>query len=398
MDATLVGIILFSALQTCNALSPVVIVPGTGGNQLEAKLVNKPAKPAFYCYSSTSSYFRLWLDIKSLLPYALTCWVDNIRLEWDMQSMTVKNPQGVLTRVPGFGDTSSIEALDSMGLVKYMKPLVDYLVRLGYRKGKNIRGAPYDFRYSPDYLPSNYHNKLKNLIEETYTHNGNEKVTLISHSYGCPVTLYFLSLQSTEWKTKYLKQWIALSGVFGGSKQLVLLYSSGYLEGIPQVIIDRLTIRAEQRSSTSNLFLLPSETVWKQDNIFATTRKRSYKLSDMDDFLKDIGFPEGVAMKKHMINTTHLMNTSPGVPIHCFHGNIADSTISKLVFDDDFPDSPSQLILGPGDGTVNQESLTLCRKFTSLQQQPVTVKEVSGANHNGVIGHTDVLESIKKLL
>lgn len=66
-----------------------------------------------------------------------------------MQSMTVKNPQGVLTRVPGFGDTSSIESLDSIGLVKYMKPLVDYLVRLGYRKGKNIRGAPYDFRYSP---------------------------------------------------------------------------------------------------------------------------------------------------------------------------------------------------------------------------------------------------------
>lgn len=191
---------------------------------------------------------------------------------------------------------------------------------------------------------------------------------------------------------------IIFLGVFGGSKQLVLLYSSGYLEGIPQVIIDRLTIRAEQRSSTSNLFLLPSTTLWKQDNIFATTRKRSYKLSDMDDFLKDIGFPEGVAMRKQIINTTHLMNISPGVSIHCFHGNIADSTISKLVFDDDFPDSPSQLILGPGDGTVNQESLTLCRTFASLQKQPVTVKEVNGANHNGVIGHTNVLDSIKKLL
>ena len=55
------------------------IVPGTGGNQLEAKLVGKPSKPALYCHSTTSSYFTLWLDIKSLLPFSINCWVDNIR-------------------------------------------------------------------------------------------------------------------------------------------------------------------------------------------------------------------------------------------------------------------------------------------------------------------------------
>lgn len=66
-----------------------------------------------------------------------------------MKTMSVTNAPGVLTRTTGFGDTSSIDTLDSHDLVKYMKPFVDYMVANGYTRGKDIRGAPYDFRYSP---------------------------------------------------------------------------------------------------------------------------------------------------------------------------------------------------------------------------------------------------------
>ena len=75
---------------------------------------------------------------------------------------------------------------------------------------QNIK--PPCFFFLLEHLPDNYHQRLKTLIEETYSINGNKKVTLISHSYGCTVTLYFLSLQTQEWKNKYLKQWIPLSG------------------------------------------------------------------------------------------------------------------------------------------------------------------------------------------
>lgn len=71
------------------------------------------------------------------------------RLDWDMSTMAVRNKQGVITQVSGFGDTSTIETLDTTGLVKYTKPMIDYLVNLGYQKGKSLRAAPYDFRYSP---------------------------------------------------------------------------------------------------------------------------------------------------------------------------------------------------------------------------------------------------------
>ena len=66
-----------------------------------------------------------------------------------MKDMSVTNSPGVVTRTFGFGDTTSFETVDNTGLVKYMKPLVDHLESLGYKRAKDIRGAPYDFRYSP---------------------------------------------------------------------------------------------------------------------------------------------------------------------------------------------------------------------------------------------------------
>ena len=57
-----------------------------------------------------------------------------------------------------------------------------------------------------------YFTKLKNLVEETYSANGNKKITLMSHSLGCPYTLVFLNKQTQDWKDKYILQWITLNG------------------------------------------------------------------------------------------------------------------------------------------------------------------------------------------
>ena len=59
---------------------------------------------------------------------------------------------------------------------------------------------------------SGYFAKLKKLVEDTYSANDNKKITLMSHSLGCPYTLVFLSKQTKDWKDKYIFQWIALSG------------------------------------------------------------------------------------------------------------------------------------------------------------------------------------------
>jgi len=382
---------------TCGR-SPVVIVPGTGGNQLQAKLTGKPSKPAWYCYSTTSSYFTLWLDIKSLLPPAINCWVDNMRLDWHMKDMTVANSPGVLTRTFDFGQTTSFETVDTLGLIKYIKPLADFLETLGYKRGKNIRGAPYDFRYSPDRQPDHYHLKLRDLIEETYVSNGNTPVTLLSHSYGCAMSLYFLSIQSQAWKSKYLKQWIPMSGVFAGTKQQVQLYAAGLLMGVPQAIVNPLTIRGEQRSSISNLYMLPAAKFWSKNDVIARTKSKTYYIGDIDQFLIDVGFPQGAIMRKHIVNSTALMDSIPGIPIQCFYGVIKKSTVETLEYDGGFPDKFANLIMGDGDGTVNIESLRLCGSFKSKQNESVTVTEVPNVDHTAIVSDKSVMSKIGQLL
>ena len=71
------------------------------------------------------------------------------RLEWDTTNHTVSNVQGVETRISSFGGTESIECLDIFCAVPYMKSLVEFLVASGYERNKDLRGAPFDFRFSP---------------------------------------------------------------------------------------------------------------------------------------------------------------------------------------------------------------------------------------------------------
>ncbi|GFS58213.1 phospholipase A2 group XV [Nephila pilipes] len=138
--------------------SPVILVPGDGGNQLEVKL-NKKTKPHYFCAKKTKDYFNIWLNPFELFPKVIKCWVDNMRLIYDPISRKTRNPPGVELRVPGFGETSSLEWIDPH---KYFLPFIkrmiysDYyidiiedLVKAGFKRNINIRGAPYDWRKAP---------------------------------------------------------------------------------------------------------------------------------------------------------------------------------------------------------------------------------------------------------
>ena len=66
---------------------------------------------------------------------------------------------GVTTRIPGFGDTSSVEYLDPdtkwFEVTQYFYAMVTHFVNKGYTRGKDIVGAPYDWRFSPSKYNAN---------------------------------------------------------------------------------------------------------------------------------------------------------------------------------------------------------------------------------------------------
>lgn len=125
-------------------------MPGDGGSQLQVKL-DKPNVVHYFCEQKTSEYFTLWLNLADLVPFVIDCWVDNMRLIYDPETHRSYSPPGVQVIVPGFGNTSTVEYVDpsQVSLTGYFNLLVQEMVDYGYKRGKDIRGAPYDFRKAP---------------------------------------------------------------------------------------------------------------------------------------------------------------------------------------------------------------------------------------------------------
>ncbi len=77
------------------------------------------------------------------------------RLNYNPKTDTFMDKPGIKTIVPDFGQTTSIEYIDSRSLIplaKYYKPAVDFFVSKGYTRGKDLVGAPYDWRFAPGAL------------------------------------------------------------------------------------------------------------------------------------------------------------------------------------------------------------------------------------------------------
>lgn len=151
---------------------PVVLIPGDGGNQLHGKL-NKTSAPHYFCKLQSSDYYELWLNLEEITPYVIDCLVDNLRLLYDNQTNTSHNREGVDIMVKDFGNTSTVEFLDSSqySITVYFGAIANALVKkYDYVRGLNIRGAPYDWRKAPNEM-GDYYKNLTKLVEETYEAN-----------------------------------------------------------------------------------------------------------------------------------------------------------------------------------------------------------------------------------
>uniref|UniRef100_A0A1E1WVS1 Putative phospholipase A2 n=1 Tax=Tityus obscurus TaxID=1221240 RepID=A0A1E1WVS1_TITOB len=316
-----------------------------------------------------------------------------MRLVYDNKTRMTKNAPGVDIRVPGFGNTSTVEFLDPSQISPstYFHSIVNMLVNKGYTRGIDVRGAPYDFRKAPNEL-KDYLESLKNLIMETYRMNGRQKVYIICHSMGCPVSLYLLNHQSQAWKEKYVNGIVSLGGAWGGAVKALKVFASG--ENLGVVVINPLTVRPEQRSSPSLAFVAPSNKFWSQEDVLVSTPKRNYTVDDYYQFFEDINYTVGWEMWKDVQGLIHDM-TPPGIEVHCLHGaNV--STIERLSYTD-FSEQPT-IFEGDGDGTVNLRSLRGCLIWKKEQKAQVYHQEFENVDHMGILSNPQALSYIAKVL
>lgn len=282
-----------------------------------------------------------------------------------------------------------------------MASLVESLEQIGYTNDKNLYGAPYDFRYGlapeghPCEVGSTFLNNLKTLVETASSSNGGKPVILLSHSLGGLYILEFLNRSPLAWRQKYIKHFVALSAPWGGTVEQMLTFASGNTLGVP--LVDPLLVRYEQRSSESNLWLMPSPYVFSKGKPLVITPDSTYSAHEITRFLEDIGFPEGVnPYTTRIIPMTGNLTTPTEVPITCITGS-GIPTAETLFYGDTGFDKMPEVVYGDGDGTVNMVSLLALESSGTgkkTSDQSIKLITIPGISHTSILKEDIALEAI----
>ncbi|CAH2034068.1 unnamed protein product [Thlaspi arvense] len=110
---------MISMSQATSNVHPLILVPGNGGNQLEARLDRDYKPDSVWCSSwlypirkKSGGWFRLWFDPTVLLSPFTKCFNERMMLCYDADLDDYQNAPGVQTRVSHFGSTKSLLYLD----------------------------------------------------------------------------------------------------------------------------------------------------------------------------------------------------------------------------------------------------------------------------------------------
>lgn len=284
-----------------------------------------------------------------------------------------------------------------------MAPLVKSLEEIGYVRDKTLFGAPYDFRYGlapeghPCEVGSKFLKDLKELIEKASVSNGGKPVILVSHSLGGLFALQFLNRNPPSWRRHFIKHLVALSTPWGGSVEEMRTFASGNTLGVP--LVNPLLVRTEQRSSESNLWLLPNPKIYGAKNPIVITQNYSnYAVEDIPRFLNDIGFAEGVFPYESRILPLMDQLQAPGVRVTCIIGGGVRTPETLFYGKNGFDEQP-EMGYGDGDGTVNMVSLRALERLWAEEEeknQTLTTIELRGVSHKSILENGDALDVIKR--
>ncbi|KAL5558692.1 hypothetical protein UlMin_034903 [Ulmus minor] len=410
LQALLSTVVMLYTCQLAGSISsnlhPLILIPGNGGNQLEARLTRDYEASSLVCSrlypvkKSKDGWFRLWFDVSVLLAPFTKCFAQRMMLYYDKDQDDYINAPGVQTRVSHFGSTQSLLYLNPSlkGITSYMAPLVESLEEIGYERDKTLFGAPYDFRYGlaakghPSKVGSKFLQDLKALIEKASASNGGKPVILVSHSLGGLFALQLLNRNPLSWRRHFIKHLVALSAPWGGTVEEMLTFASGYSLGVP--LVEPLLVRDEQRSSESNLWLMPNPNIFGRRTPLVITPKASYSSYDIAQFLNDIGFPEGVYPYETRMLPLMDEIVAPGVPVTCVVGSGVETPETLFYSESGFDEQP-EIIYGDGDGTVNMASLlALENLWGDDTNQTLRVIKLPGVSHTSVLKDDDALGEV----
>ena len=226
-----------------------------------------------------------------------------------------------------------------------------------------------------------------------YETNGNRKVTIVVHSMGGPVSLYFLTrVVSQEWKDTYIHSYVALAGAWsGGNGILPNIISGPTANGTLEMQVGFEELRDLYRTFPSFYLLFPRAAAWN-DTVLVVTPSRNYTANDYQQLFADAGYPQGYTQ----FTEIDMLRPAPNVPTYCFYG-LGFDTPMTFVYDDGFPNSQPTIISGDGDDSVNRPSSEICLQWGN-SGYPFNRTIFQGVDHSAILTDASVLRAIEDIV
>ena len=296
------------------------------------------------------------------------------------------------------------------------------IIPILYRKTANLEKFIYNLLHIPilSYLTHyiihvhadglqarGYYARLMNLTQEMYLASGRQKVTIVVHSMGGPVSLHFLTgfpRVTQQWKDTYINAWITLSGAWSGGNEALQFLISGP-SNLPSIfmfaryLVDDLLVPIF-RTLESAVWMLPRASIWGSTTLVSTPTQ-TYTASEYQQLFSDVGYSTGYAMYEGILPINPDF-PAPNVTTYCFYG-VGVNTTEQLTYPKSFSgtspigEKPS-ITFGDGDGTVNVQSSEICLKWRNMPSHQFTTKTFAGVTHDGMVRNAGVLRQIAAIV
>ncbi|EAY18114.1 Lecithin:cholesterol acyltransferase family protein [Trichomonas vaginalis G3] len=378
---------MFQILLTlASSKKPVILLPGLISSVLSGDVTKKR-----YWYCPNVKDQQVWFNDDYVLPPTYYCLLDSVRLEWDDKLNNTKQPDYVNLSIVDFGGLNGINNIDSLGdthFVPYYKVLVDRLIQEGYSERVDLFGAPFDWRFGLN-LPQDFYNQFTALVEQAYTTNQNQKVTLIGHSMGGFFINHYLGrLMPKEWTEKYIESAIFVAPAFGGSG---IAFETQVTHKLPWLSI--LGELPETVCSIQGIHIhMPNHVIFGDKTLGYKPDGQPLVAREMTDFLINQGYLTGDYIKIHNKMKPFFVDAPPQPPVpSAVIYNSGLPTIQGF----DFRTKDREMVFGGGDMMVNEEGPEYaCNNWKNTSCLDLKSADLKNDNHLTIIYNKDVLEFI----
>ncbi|GIL96981.1 hypothetical protein Vretimale_2708, partial [Volvox reticuliferus] len=378
----------------------VIYLPPLTGTELQGKLNKKPSTPRWWCRRRTSSWFRLWATLESLLPWEFPCFADNLRLTPGDGNSGAVPPLGVEVRLgptlePPQGNPRIV------GLLQPWSTVADALRRRGWTDDLLDTHA-YDWRLSPAEwsAPGGSFQSLRAAISSRVAASGGRRVVLLGLSLGASYAVSFLNSKvvDQEWKETHMERLVTLSGVWSGTPRSTWDVISGRLQGL-EAVLDGAAVRQLLRGIPALAWTFPAPPPGATPGdpggpvvITNTALGRDYSTAQLGQALRDAGAPETSAFWEAAL--PFALASPPNVSTHCFYSYGLRTAVHVTYARADFSDTSPMVRYDDGDLTVPHASLVACRGWAVRQVASVRSHSFFGVVHGMLTSLPEALEDI----